>query len=65
MIGVKMESSGNGIGFGTVLGIVFIVLKLTGVIHWAWVWVLAPIWIPASIMVLVVLATLIYSFFAD
>lgn len=28
--------SGNGIGFGTVLFIVFLVLKLTGLIAWSW-----------------------------
>ena len=32
------------IGFLGVLGIVFIVLKLVGVIDWSWVWVLAPLW---------------------
>ena len=30
----------------TTLGIVFIVLKLVGVIDWSWFWVLAPFWIP-------------------
>jgi len=28
-----------------VLGIVFIVLKLTGTITWSWWWVLSPWWI--------------------
>ena len=32
-------------GLGTLLGVAFIVLKLCGVINWAWIWVLAPIWI--------------------
>jgi len=32
-----------------VLGVVFIVLKLTGVIAWSWLWVLAPFWIPLAI----------------
>ena len=27
------------------LTIVFIVLKLCGVISWSWLWVLSPIWI--------------------
>jgi hypothetical protein len=27
------------------LGILFIALKLTGVIAWSWLWVLAPFWI--------------------
>jgi len=36
--------SSGGIGFPGFLTIVFIVLKLTGVINWSWVWVLSPIW---------------------
>ncbi len=32
-----------------VLFIVFLVLKLTGVIAWSWWWVTAPLWIPAAI----------------
>lgn len=31
--------------FGAVLTIVFIVLKLTHVIAWSWLWVLSPLWI--------------------
>lgn len=40
-----MENNRGGIGFLGVLTIVFIVLKLTKVIDWSWVWVLSPIWI--------------------
>ena len=29
-----------------ILGVVFIVLKLCGVIHWSWWWVMAPFWAP-------------------
>lgn len=39
------SSSSGGIGFAGLLTIVFITLKLTGVIDWSWVWVLAPLWI--------------------
>lgn len=38
-------SSSGGVGFASLLTIAFIVLKLTGVIHWSWWWVLSPIWI--------------------
>ena len=31
------------------LGVAFVVLKLTGHINWPWVWVLAPFWIPLAI----------------
>lgn len=42
----------NGIGFGTLLFLVFLVLKLTGVIAWSWLWVTAPLWIPFLAIVL-------------
>lgn len=45
------SSSSSGIGFTGLLTIVFIVLRLTGVIHWSWWWVLAPIWISTIIFV--------------
>lgn len=39
------SSSSSGPGLGTILGVVFIVLKLTGVIGWSWWWVTLPLWI--------------------
>ena len=30
----------------TIVGIVFIILKLVDAISWSWWWVLAPFWIP-------------------
>lgn len=32
-------------GFATLLTLIFITLKLLGVITWSWWWVLAPLWI--------------------
>lgn len=40
------------IGFGGLLCIVFIVLKLVGVISWSWLWVLAPVWISLCFIVI-------------
>jgi hypothetical protein len=40
------EYSDEGRGILTILLIVFIVLKLAGLVSWPWVWVLAPLWIP-------------------
>lgn len=45
----KSNASG-GIGFGGLLALLFIGLKLTGYINWSWWWVLAPIWIPLAIV---------------
>ena len=38
-----------------ILFIVFLVLKLTNVINWSWWWVTAPLWIPVSIALVVLL----------
>ena len=35
------------------LGIAFIILKLCGVIDWAWIWVLAPFWGGIALMLVV------------
>ena len=40
----------------SLLAVLFVTLKLTGVIDWSWIWVLAPIWVD------VVLALLIGTF---
>lgn len=45
------STSTGGIGFGGLLTILFIGLKLTGYIDWPWLWVLAPTWIPLAIVV--------------
>jgi len=41
--------SGNGIGLGTVLFLIFLTLKLAEVGQvaiWSWWWVTSPLWIP-------------------
>lgn len=47
----KSAASGGGIGFCSLLTVLFIGLKLTGHIAWSWVWVLSPMWIGAAIAV--------------
>lgn len=47
----KNVTVSGGIGLPGALFIVFLVLKLTGVIAWPWVWVLAPLWIPLALAV--------------
>jgi hypothetical protein len=44
------SNSSNGLGLGTVLFLVFLVLKLTNYIDWSWWWVTAPLWIPIVII---------------
>ena len=44
-----------------VLTIVFVILKLTGVITWSWWFVLAPLWVPVALFLLVVLGVVIFT----
>ena len=45
---------------GTILFLIFLVLKLTNNISWSWWWVTAPLWIPiVSIILIVGIAVLI------
>jgi hypothetical protein len=47
------NNTSNGIGFGTVLFLVFLVLKLTGNIDWSWWWVTSPLWIPLTLGIVI------------
>lgn len=47
------------IGFGWLLQIVFIVLKLCHIIDWQWPWVLAPTWIVIGFVIVILLLAVI------
>ena len=56
-----MEKTSGGIGFTGLLGIVFIVLKLTSTIDWSWWWVLAPFWSGVALLLLLFVVFLIFT----
>lgn len=49
---MNKNNTSKGLGFCDVLLVVFIVLKLIGVIAWSWWWVLSPIWIGVLIVLI-------------
>ena len=49
----------SGVNFLGLLTLLFIGLKLTGYIAWSWIWVLAPLWIPVCISLLILSAVVI------
>ena len=56
---VKVTSN---VGFGSMLTLLFIALKLCGVITWSWVWVLSPLWITvAFVLLMIVIVTIIVA----
>ena len=63
MANSNVSSTSGGIGFFGLLGIAFIVLKLTGYINWSWWIVLSPIWgsILVGLLIFLVIMFIIYK----
>lgn len=55
----------NGIGFTGLLTVLFIGLKLGGVINWSWVWVLSPLWISIGLALGIIILVLMLAIFID
>lgn len=59
------SSSSSGIGVCGVLGIVFVTLKLVGVVHWSWWYVTMPFWGGFAIfLVIALMLLLVWAFVA-
>ncbi|MDE2652421.1 MAG: hypothetical protein OXI71_01275 [Gemmatimonadota bacterium] len=57
---LKALKVGRSPGFLSILGLLFVTLKLTGHIDWSWLWVLLPFLIKGTFMLLV-LAGLVFA----
>jgi uncharacterized membrane protein YtjA (UPF0391 family) len=53
-MGNNSSNTGGGMGLGTILFLIFLVLKLTNYIDWSWWWVTAPLWITAILYIVIV-----------
>lgn len=63
-----MENNVNRIelgGFGTLLFVVFLVLKLCNVIDWSWWWVTAPLWGSLALFVAVLMICVVVAVFVE
>ena len=56
----KVNVSVGG-GFLGLLTLLFITLKLCGVIAWSWWWVLAPIWISWGLVIVLTVVALVLA----
>ena len=54
-------ASNGGLGLCSVVGVVFVILKLIHVIDWSWVWVLSPFWIGIALILLLYLIAFIIA----
>ena len=51
------KRNSSELGIFEVLTIVFIVLKVIGIINWSWLWVLCPLWIDILFTIIVLVIT--------
>jgi hypothetical protein len=52
---MNKEKQSGGLGFGTILFLIFLTLKLSGlgvVATWSWWWIFSPIWITLVLAIL-------------
>lgn len=51
-MGESKSSSSGGIGLCGALFVLFLGLRLTEHVDWAWYWVAAPLWMPLGVVIL-------------
>ena len=64
----KDNKGSNGLGFGTILFLIFLTLKLGGwgeVATWSWWWVCSPLWIPLVLVVGILIIYLVFKAIDD
>lgn len=54
-----------GIGFCVLLTAVLIALKMAGIIAWSWLWVVAPIWGAAALVIVLLVIVIVCAWAVD
>jgi ABC-type multidrug transport system permease subunit len=55
------NSKSGGVGFFSLLFLLFLGLKLTNNIDWSWWWVTSPLWLPITIVIGVIMIVLMFK----
>lgn len=56
---MSREAKSGGLGFLSILTLIFITLRLLEVITWSWWMVLAPMWIPVVFVLIILLVVFV------
>lgn len=59
------KTAGGGIGLFTIIGVVLLVLKLTGNTDLSWFWVIAPFWLPEAAAFAITIIVLLIIFIIE
>ena len=49
-----MENNSGNLSLSLIIFVVFLTLKLSGVIDWSWWWVISPLWLPFALVLAVI-----------
>ena len=41
--------------------VIVVILRIFGIIHWNWVWILAPLWLPTVVLLFSVLVITLFA----
>lgn len=58
---MSSEQQNSSYSLGTILFLIFMVLKLTGNIGWSWWWVTSPLWGSVVLVIVIVLLAALLS----
>lgn len=58
---MKNKNTTYGVTFLDLLLLLFIALKLIGVINWTWFWVLSPVWVALLFFLIVFIIALLWE----
>lgn len=50
----SMENNSGNLSLSLIIFVVFLTLKLSGVIDWSWWWVISPLWLPFALVLAVI-----------
>lgn len=53
------KAAKGGVNFLELLLLLFIGLKLAKIINWSWWWVFSPVWIPASLVIIMIVIIIV------
>lgn len=62
---MSSENNNQGIGVLGLLGVVFVTLKLVGVINWSWWYVTMPFWGGAVLWIAIILFVVVIKIIAE
>ena len=50
---MEIKIKADGVLYGAIASFILAILKWCGKIDWAWVWILSPLWIMCSILIII------------